>query len=276
VKELMPYITRSFYSMRWQDVLDILIVSFIIYQFVLMVKGTRAFKMLLGLAVFVMVTFLSQWLKMQTLNWLFSNFWQMGVIILVIVFQPELRKALAQVGTTPFYLGSAFKEEVVLKEIVEAAHVLATRKIGGLIVLKREMGLKNYIDSGIRINADVTEELLISIFLPYSPLHDGAAIIEYDKILAASCILPLSTDPVAGKVLGTRHRAALGLSEETDAVVVVISEETGSVSVAIGGKLTRELDKSSLLRVLNNLFLKRETKKGRHRLIVMMENKRGV
>ncbi len=267
--DLMPYITRSFYSMRWQDVLDILIVSFVIYQFVLMLKGTRAFKMLLGLAVFVMITFLSQWLKMQTLNWLLSNFWQMGVIILVIVFQPELRKALAQVGTTPFYLGGTFKEEMVLKEIAGAAHTLSTKQIGGLIVLKREMGLKNYIDSGIKINADVTEELLISIFLPYSPLHDGAAIIEYDKILAASCILPLSTDPVIGKVLGTRHRAALGLSEETDAVVVVISEETGAISVAIRGKLTRELDRESLLRVLNNLFLKGETKRGRHQLSVL-------
>lgn len=262
MKDILPYLTRSFFSMRWQDVLDIFVVAFIIYHFILMLKGTRAFRMLVGVVVIILVTILSQWLKLHTLNWLFSNFWQMGVLILVILFQPELRRALAQVGTTPFYLGATIKEELVLREIVEAAHTLATRKIGGLVVIEREMGLKNYIDSGIRMNADVSKELLISIFLPYSPLHDGAAIIRYDKVVAAACLLPLSTDPRISKVLGTRHRAALGLSEETDAVVVVISEERGAISVAIGGKLTRELDKESLYRVLSNLFLK-GGKKGR-------------
>jgi len=263
MKEILPYITRSFYSMRWQDVLDIFVVAFVIYHFILMLKGTRAFRMLVGLVVIVLVTILSQWLKLQTLNWLFSNFWQMGIIILVILFQPELRKALAQVGTTPFYLGATVREEMVLREIVDASYYLATKKIGALIVLEREMGLKNYIDSGIRINADVTKELLISIFLPYSPLHDGAVIIRYDRVVAAGCLLPLSTDPRISKVLGTRHRAALGLSEETDAVVVVVSEERGSISVAIGGKLTRELDKESLFRVLANLFLKGTKGRGR-------------
>jgi len=256
MKEVLPYITRSLYSMRWQDVLDIFVVAFIIYHFILMLKGTRAFRMLVGLVVIILVTILSQWLKLQTLNWLFSNFWQMGIIILVIIFQPELRKALAQVGTTPFYLGAVLREEIVLKEIVDAADYLAKRKIGALIVLEREMGLKNYIDSGIRINGEVTKELLVSIFLPYSPLHDGAVIVRYDKVVAAGCLLPLSTDPRISKVLGTRHRAALGLTEETDAIVVVVSGERGSISVAIGGKLTRELDRDSLFRVLANLFLK--------------------
>ena len=163
MKEILPYITRSFYSMRWQDVLDIFVVAFVIYHFILMLKGTRAFRMLVGLVVIVLVTILSQWLKLQTLNWLFSNFWQMGIIILVILFQPELRKALAQVGTTPFYLGATMREEMVLREIVDASYYLATKKIGALIVLEREMGLKNYIDSGIRINAskDVTKGGLI-------------------------------------------------------------------------------------------------------------------
>ncbi len=262
MKEIIPYLTRSFLSMRWQDVLDILVVAFIIYHFLLMLKGTRAFRMLVGVGVIVFITILSQLLKLQALNWLFSNFWQMGVLILVILFQPELRRALAQMGTTPFYLGGTLKEELVLKEIVEAAHTLATRKIGALIVLEREMGLKNYIDSGIIMRAEVSKELLISIFLPYSPLHDGATIVRYDKIMAAACLLPLSTDPRISKVLGTRHRAALGLSEETDAVVIVVSEESGIISVAIGGKLTRQLDKESLYRVLSNLFL-RGGKKGR-------------
>jgi len=261
MNNLIPYITRSFYSMRWQDVLDILIVSFIIYHFILILKGTRAFRMLVGLALLLFLTFLSQWWRLQTVNWLFQNFWQMGIIILVIIFQPELRKALAQAGTTPFYTGPTFRESLILKEIADAAESLSNKKIGGLIVLEREMGLKNYIDSGIPINGEVTKELIVSIFLPYSPLHDGAVIIKHDKVMAACCLLPLSADPRVSKVLGTRHRAALGLSEETDAVVIVISEETGAISVAIGGKLTTELKKESLLRILENLFLKGKVKR---------------
>lgn len=261
MKGLIPYITRSFYSMRWQDVLDILVISFIIYHFILILKGTRAFRMLIGLVVFLVLTFLSQLWRLQTVSWLFQNFWQMGIIILVIIFQPELRKALAQAGTTPFHTGPTFREGLILTEIAEAAESLSNKKIGGLVVLEREVGLKNYIDSGILINGDVTKELLVTIFLPYSPLHDGAVIIRHDKVMAAACLLPLSSDPRVSKVLGTRHRAALGLSEETDAVVIVISEETGSVSVAIGGKLTRELKKENLLKVLENIFLRGKGKR---------------
>ncbi len=262
-KEQLLIILSSYYdrisSMSLRDVFDILIVSFVVYQLIKMVRGTKAFRMLLGLLVLVLLSFIAKWFELKTLMWLFENFWQVGVLVIVILFQPELRKGLADVGTL-YHLGPTFKETMVVDAVVSACMYFSLKRIGALIVFERDMGLKNYIDSGILLDAVVTEELLVSIFLPYSPLHDGAVIIRGDRIAAAACLLPLSSDPMISKALGTRHRAAIGLTEETDAVVVVVSEETGIVSVAVGGQLKRELDKESLKDFLMD-FLYGESKK---------------
>ena len=249
-------------GMTWKDVIDILVVSFIVYHGIRIVRGTRASRMLFGLFLLVFLSLVSKWLELKTLMWLFQNFWQVGVLIIVILFQPELRKGLADVGT--FSIGPTFKEHLIVDAVVGAVDYLSKKRIGALIVFERDVGLKNFIESGILLDAVVSEELLISIFLPYSPLHDGAVIIRKDRIMAAACLLPLSTDPMISKALGTRHRAAIGLTEETDAVAVVVSEETGIVSLALSGELKRELSPEELRDLLINLlFGKRERKKFR-------------
>ncbi len=236
-----------------RDVFDILIVSFIVYQVIKIVRGTKAFRMLLGLFFLMLLSFIARWFELKTLMWLFQNFWQVGVLIVVILFQPELRRGLADVGTL-YPLGPTLKETMAVEAVVSACKYFSKRRIGGLIVFERDVGLKNYIESGIMLDAVVSEELLISIFLPYSPLHDGAVIIKKDRIAAAACLLPLSSDPMISKALGTRHRAAIGLTEETDAVVVVVSEETGIISIALNGQIKRELDAESLRSILMELL----------------------
>ncbi len=240
-------------SITVRDVIDILLVSFIVYQLMKIVRGTKALRMLLGLFFLVLLSFVARWFELKTLMWLFENFWQVGVLVVVILFQPELRRGLADVGRI-YPLGPTFKETMVVNAVVDACSYFSRKRIGALIVFERSMGLKNYIESGILLDAVVTEELLISIFLPYSPLHDGAVIIREDRIAAAACLLPLSSDPMISKSLGTRHRAAIGLSEDTDAVVVVVSEETGIISLAVGGKIKRELDKETLKNALMELL----------------------
>ncbi|BAT72143.1 conserved hypothetical protein [Thermosulfidibacter takaii ABI70S6] len=246
--------------MTIRDVIDIFVVSVIVYQLIKIVRGTKAFRMLLGLLFLVLLSFLAKWFQLKTLSWLFQNFWQVGVLVVVILFQPELRKGLADVGRI-YPLGPTFKETMVVDSVVEACAYFASRKIGALIVFERDMGLKNYIESGIILDAVVSEELLISIFLPYSPLHDGAVIIRNDRIAAAACLLPLSSDPMISKALGTRHRAAIGLTEETDAVVVVVSEETGIISIAVNGQIRRDLDKETLRGLLMDLLYSAEKSK---------------
>jgi len=246
-------------GMTWKDVVDILVVSFIIYHGIRIVRGTRASRMLFGLFLLVFLSLVSKWLELKTLMWLFQNFWQVGVLIIVILFQPELRKGLADVGT--FSLGPTFKETLIVDAVVGACEYLSKKKMGALIVFEREMGLKNFIESGVLLDAVVSEELLITIFLPYSPLHDGAVIIRRDRIVAAACLLPLSTDPMISRALGTRHRAAIGLTEETDAVAVVVSEETGIISLAVEGKLKRELSPEELKTILTELLFGRRERK---------------
>ncbi len=249
-----------FHSMTVRDVVDILIVSFVVYQLIKIVRGTKALRMLIGLLFLVLLSFLAKWFQLKTLSWLFQNFWQVGVLVVVILFQPELRKGLADVGRL-YPLGPTLKETMVVDAVVEACSYFSSRKIGALIVFERDMGLKNYIESGIQLDAVVSEELIISIFLPYSPLHDGAVIIRRDRIAAAACLLPLSSDPLISKALGTRHRAAIGLTEETDAVVVVVSEETGIISIAVDGQIKRELDKATLKELLMKLLYSEERNK---------------
>lgn len=235
---------RRLQHITWRDVIDIIFVSVIVYQLIRIVRGTNALRMLLGVFVLVLFSIFAKVLQLKSLMWLFQNFWQLGVLIFVIVFQPELRKGLAEVGS--LYRRPSVKEVLVVDAVVNACVFLSKKRIGALIVFERTMGLKNFIESGILLDALVSEELLTTIFIPYSPLHDGAVIIKGDRIAAASCLLPLSVDPAISKYLGTRHRAALGISTETDAVAVVVSEETGNISIAVGGELYRGLEKDSL------------------------------
>lgn len=249
-------------NIRWQDILDILLVAFISYRLILIIKGTRTFQMLAGLAILLLALIVSQWLELYTINWIFTKFWSQIVIAIIILFQPEIRRALVQIGTNPFSNITPMEEFKTLEEIVKASVSLANKKIGGIIVLEREIDLREIVEMGIQLDAKVSKEILNIIFLPQSPIHDGAVIIKGNRIVAAGCFLPLSLSPDISKIFGTRHRAAMGITEETDAVAIALSEELGTISVIIGGKMTREVDAATLRRILTKIFIK-EMKKDR-------------
>lgn len=240
--------------------LDISIVAFVIYKFIMLIRGTRAVQLIKGLAVLVVASVIAERLNLTTINWLLSQLRLVIVVALPVVFQPELRRALEQLGRGKFFarplttLGAEDMEKLI-NELVRAVQVLAKNRTGALIVIERETGLNDYIETGIRVDGVVSAELLINIFVPLTPFHDGAAIIRGDRVVAAGCFLPLSESPYLSKQLGTRHRAALGISEISDAVVLVVSEETGVISVAEGGKLTRFLEEKSLKELLQSLLL---------------------
>jgi len=237
----------SFHFNLTVDILDIIIVAFLFYRLFLLIKGTRATQMFIGLFVLIILSFFVQWLNLNALNWILSSLKTVWVIAFVILFQPELRRALTQLGQNRI-MGFFIKveESGTVSEIVKACHQLIQNRLGAIIVIERDVGLRNYIETGTPLDAKVTSELLVTIFTPPSPLHDGAVIIEKSRLLAAGCILPLSQNPRLAKSLGTRHRAGLGLSEESDAVVIIVSEETASISLAVGGKLKRKLDINTL------------------------------
>ncbi len=248
--------------LRWQDILDIIIVAVVLYRVLLIIKGTRAVQMLIGLGVLVGALFLSNYLRLHTMYWIIQSFWAQVVLALIILFQPEIRKALAQMGETPFFPPFTSAAELKsLEEIVRATVALASRKIGALIVIERDMSLKDFVEIGTPLDAKVSREILLSIFHPTSPIHDGAVIVRVDRIVAAGCFLPITFRTDISRSLGTRHRAAIGIAEETDAVAVIVSEETGAISVAVDGKLRTEMDTVSLRNLLTDLFTVR--KKGR-------------
>jgi diadenylate cyclase len=245
------------------DIFDVLIVFFLLYKLFALMKGTRAVHMFFGLIILFILSIIAQWLDLIALTWIISSLKTVWVIAFVIIFQPELRRALASTGQNRFFRRFLKVEEAgVIPEIIKACSRLAEKQLGALIVLEKDMGLKNYIETGTKLDAKVSSELLETIFTPPSPLHDGAAIIQNDRIIAAGCILPLTQDQRLSTALGTRHRAAIGLSEETDAIVVVVSEETSSISYAQGGKLKRKID-TNLLRsdLLKNFGITTEEKK---------------
>jgi diadenylate cyclase len=245
----------------WVDILDIVIVAFIFYKLFQLMRGTRAAQMFLGLIIIIAASFIAEWLHLDALNWIISSLKTVWVVAFVIVFQPELRRVLAQLGQNRFFRYFVRPEHLaVLDEVTRAARELSLRKIGALIVIGRQASLRNYVETGTRINAKVTYELLMTIFTPQTPLHDGACIIIGEEIAAAGCILPLSENPMLPASLGMRHRAAAGLTEETDAIVVVVSEETGGISVAIKGNLRRKLDADGLRQVLENVLAPVEEK----------------
>jgi len=231
-------------NIRWQDVLEILLLSFIIYRFLLFIQGRRALQVLIGLLVIIFAGLISQILQLQTISWILKNLFVAWAVFLIIVFQTEIRRGLARIGKTPFFFWS--EQENVIDEIVNAINFLSRNKYGALIVIQQEVGLRDYMESGVSIDARVSSELLISIFTPHTPLHDGAVIIENDRIIASNCILPIKEEDLDLRHMGSRHRAALTLSRETDAAILVVSEETGKISLASRGSVRTNLDGISL------------------------------
>lgn len=241
--------------LRWQDLADILLVCVIVYRVLLLIRGTRAVQMLTGFGIILIFYYLSERLRFHTLHTILVEFFNNLILILIIVFQDEIRKALTQVGRNPFFTSTNTIEEVaIIEEICQAAAVLAQQRVGALVVLERETGLKNYIEGGTPIDSKVTTDLITSIFHPTSPIHDGALIIRNSRIASAGCLLPISRDPNVNKQLGTRHRAALGLTHETDAVVIVVSEERGQISLVHHGILLQDLEVNGLRQQLLELL----------------------
>jgi diadenylate cyclase len=240
----------------WWDLLDIAIVSVMLYELLVLILGTRAVQMALSGGFLLALYFVSRWLELETVNWVIRNLASYVVFGIIVLFQTDIRRALAHFGRTPFvrYFDRASSAEETVEELVVAATNLATRHIGAIIVIERQIGLRNYIEGGIPLDATVTYDLLSSIFQRTSPLHDGATIIQGDRIAAAACFLPLSVNPRVSRDLGTRHRAALGLTEENDAVAIVVSEETGAISLATGGSLDRGLSPDTLRIRLRSLL----------------------
>ncbi len=237
-----------------QDLLDIAAVSVVLYWILLLIRGTRALQMVFGLVVLGGGYFLAQAAELSTFQWILENFLGSIVIVIVIIFQDEIRRALALVGSNPLTGSNPGEQRHLIEELVKTAAALSSKRIGALIVIERNIGLKNYIEKGTPIEGTVSKNLLLSIFMPFSPIHDGAVIISGGRIAAAQCFLPLTVNPRLEKVLGTRHRAALGLTEETDAVVIVLSEETGKVSTACEGKLYSRLETEELRRMLDRML----------------------
>jgi diadenylate cyclase len=241
-------------SLRIQDAIDILLIAYVIYRLIDLIRGTRAAQMLIGLAVVFLLFLSSQYFELYTLNWILDNFLSAFLLIIVVIFQDDIRRALTQVGTRRFFGSQPVIQQQDLEEIIRAAVLLASKRIGALIALQREVGLNQYVEGGTRLDARVSKELITSIFLPPSPIHDGALIIHEGRIIAAGCFLPLTSNPHVSKTLGTRHRAAIGLTEETDAIVVVISEEEGAISMVREGRITRGVDAGTLRTTLQQLL----------------------
>jgi diadenylate cyclase len=238
------------------NLIDILLVWFVIYKLLMVIRGTKAVQLLKGIFVIVVVRSLSSLIGLNTLKWLMDQAMTWGFLAIIIIFQPELRRALEQLGRGKLFSRSAAQEEEeqdrLVEEIIKATAYMAKRRIGALISIERETGLSDYIETGIPLGSYISSELLINIFIPNTPLHDGAVIIQNNQVAAAACYLPLSESPFISKELGTRHRAALGVSEVTDSVTVIVSEETGSISLTKNGELHRDLDQNTFRALLMN------------------------
>ncbi|MTI69144.1 MAG: TIGR00159 family protein [Firmicutes bacterium] len=255
----MSYIADLFLNISIRNMIDIFIVAFVFYKIYTLIKETRAEQLIKGIIVLLVATKISEWLKLFTINWILEKTIEVGVIALLIVFQPELRRALEYIGRSRFLTKSLveIKEEDinnVIEEIVEAVASLSRQKIGALIIFEKETGLSEVIETGSRIDGLVSSGLLINIFIPNTPLHDGAVIIKDNKVKAAGCLLPLSENMNLKRDLGTRHRAALGITEKSDSLAIVVSEETGAISVADNGKLSRYVDTKTLREILRKIY----------------------
>lgn len=257
---------EAFAHFGWRDAVDILIVAALIYWIILLIRGTRSFQMVIGLILLIFALLISQMGKLMTLHWILSNFLSSIILIIVVIFQYDIRRALSTVGKNPFFFEPSSPHGApIVEEVIDAAVGMARRRTGALLILAREADVERHVEVGVELDAKVSKELITAIFAPASPLHDGAILIKGGRIKAARCFLPLTANPRVVKTLGARHRAALGLTEETDAVVVVVSEEKGVISLAIGGRMTRNLNAAALRRVLFNIFI---TKKRPRRISV--------
>lgn len=242
-----------------RDIIDMTIVAFVSYKLYMLIRETRAEQLIKGLLILLVGTKLSEWLKLYVINYILKNTMTLGLIALLIVFQPELRRALEHLGRSKFLTKNIVEiadEELgdKIQEIADAVASLSRQKIGALIILERETGINDVIETGNMIEGRISSSLLINIFIPNTPLHDGAVVIRRDKIMAAGCFLPLSENSNLSKQLGTRHRAGIGISETSDAIAVMVSEETGGISVAMGGKLSRFLDVDTLKTIIKEAF----------------------
>jgi diadenylate cyclase len=251
----MPSLARPHISMiSVISILDIVLVAILIYQFLVLVRGTRAAPMLVGVAALGLAFYFARLGDLRTLNWLLSTLLPFVVFALIVVFQSEIRHALANLGSRISLMRSSSSVADVYDDIVLAANLFSQNQTGALIVIEREIGLRTYIESGVSLDARLSYDLLATVFRPSAPLHDGAVIVQRDRIAAAACFLPLSMNPVLSTQLGTRHRAAIGITEETDAVAVIISEETGTISMAVAGSIERELTVERLRERLSHLL----------------------
>ena len=247
----------------WWDLADILVVSILIYEVLKLIRGTRAVQMGVGGLFLVALFYGSRWGHLETVNWLIRNLFGYVVFAVIVLFQSDIRRALAHFGRAPFfrYLAKTESTEDTVEELVVVSSLLASQRIGAIIAIERQIGLRNYIEGGIRLDAILTYDLLQSIFLPGSPLHDGAVIVQDDRVAAAACFLPLTVNPKLSKELGSRHRAAIGLTEENDSVAIVVSEESGSVSIVVDGQIERGLDSDELRARLRSLILQQKARR---------------
>lgn len=257
---MQSYINSIISGFGITDAIDILIVAFVIYKVLGFIKESRAEQLVKGLLVLVLTTFLSDQFHLYTLNWILKGTMTLGVIALVIVFQPELRRGLEYVGRSklvkaPFGQLDKEKAKTITASFIKAVDNFSTNKVGALIILERETSLTDIAETGTLLNADISAEILGNLFYEGSPLHDGAVIVRGDKIFAAGCVLPLTQNKNLSKELGTRHRAGIGITENSDAITLIVSEETGIISIAVDGKLSRFLDIKTVEKTLLNLFL---------------------
>jgi diadenylate cyclase len=244
----------------WWDLVDILVVSVLIYEVLKLIRGTRAVQMALGGGVIVALFYGSRWGHLETVNWLIRNMVGYIVFAVIVLFQSDIRRALAHLGRGPFfrYFAKPESAEETIEELVVASTMLSDQRVGAIIAIERQIGLRNYIEGGIPLDAVLTYDLLLSVFQTTSPLHDGAVIVQGDRVAAAACFLPLTVNPKLSKELGSRHRAAIGLTEENDAVAIVVSEESGGVSIVNDGQIERNVDADTLRMRLRDLVLHRQ------------------
>ena len=261
---IFQQLSLAYYGIGIWDVVDILVVAFFFYRIYALIKNTRATALLKGLLFLGFLSLLSGSLQLHVVNWILEKLMTVLIVALPVVFQPELRRALEQIGRGKLYISSQVMNETdwesVIDDVVEASEIMAEKRIGALIVFEYSVGLDDYIDSGIRVDGLVSKELLGNIFIVNTPLHDGAVIIREGRIMAAGCLLPLTRDRSLSSEMGTRHRAAIGLSEQADCVVVVVSEETGIISYAYGGHIYRHMDSESLRNRLRTFLLQKKNR----------------
>ena len=250
----MTHFSAAWPHLSVTAIIDILLVALVIYEFLALIRGTRAALMLVGVAVVGFAFYFSRLGELTTLNWLISTLLPYGVFALIVVFAPELRQALTRMGRKITLSRAQTSEADAYDDIVLAANLFSQNQTGALIVIEREIGLRTYVESGVPLDAHISYDLLATIFRPSAPLHDGAVIVQKDRVAAAACFLPLSMNPVLSTQLGTRHRAGIGVTEETDAISVIVSEETGSISVAVGGGIERDLSVEQLRERLGGLL----------------------